>query len=69
MYTTTNKIWYAFQRDEDDVDWGSGTYDADEAREWLEENPHGRIAVIDEGPDPIAIDEWYGEEYEGYRRA
>ena len=57
------KLWYAYQVDADDIDWGTGTYDADEARKWLEANPAGRIAVIEEGPDPICVDEWEGDDF------
>lgn len=60
-------LWYAYQTDADDIDWGTGTYDEDEAAKWLEENPGGRIAVIEEGDDPVCIDEWYGENFEGYK--
>ena len=59
-----NKLWYAFQIDAEDTDWGTGTFDEAEARRWLDENPAGRIAVIDDGPDPICIDEWEGDEFE-----
>lgn len=63
----SKNLWYAYQIDADDIDWGTGTYDEDEATKWLEENPKGRVAVIEEGDDPICVDEWYGEEFEGYR--
>ena len=64
---TTANLWYAYQTDADDIDWGTGTYNEDEARQWLADNPEGRIAVIEEGDDPICIDEWYGDAYDGPR--
>lgn len=63
----SKNLWYAYQIDADDNDWGTGTYDENEATKWLEENPKGRVAVIEEGDDPVCVDEWYGEEFEGYR--
>lgn len=58
------KLWYAYQTDADDNDWGTGTYDPEEAHAWLEANPAGRIAVIEEGPDPICVDEWEGDDFQ-----
>lgn len=47
--------WYAVQRDSKD-DWGTGSYDRDEAMEMFrktrEDHPDALIAVIDEGDDP-----------------
>ena len=59
-----NNLWYAFQTDADDIDWGTGSFDEAEAHRWLAANPTGRIAVIEEGPDPVCIDEWVGDEFE-----
>lgn len=57
------KLWYAYQTDADDNDWGTGTYSPEEARDWLDNNPTGRIAVIEEGPDPICVSEWEGDDF------
>lgn len=46
-----NKKWYAVQTDRTD-DWGTGSYDYDEAVQMLKEQGYGLIAVIDEGNDP-----------------
>lgn len=46
-----NKKWYAVQTDRTD-DWGTGSYDYEEAVQMLKEQGHGLIAVIDEGNDP-----------------
>ena len=54
-----NKLWYAVMRDNDDNDWGSGSYDYDEAVEMVQKYiPNGGyIAVIEEGNDPICVEE------------
>ena len=46
-----NKKWYAVQTDRTD-DWGTGSYDYDEAVQMLKEQGYGLIAVIDEGSNP-----------------
>lgn len=46
-----NKKWYAVQTDRTD-DWGTGSYDYEEAVQMLKEQGHGLIAVIDEDNDP-----------------
>ena len=46
-----NKKWYAVQTDRTD-DWGTGSYDYDEAVQMLKEQGYGLIAVIDEGRNP-----------------
>lgn len=59
------KYWYAVLTDRDDCDWGSGSFDLDEAKEMCRKYPEGYIAVIDgdyddDGnatSDPICIDE------------
>lgn len=47
-HTTEEKLWYALQRDCED-DWGTGTYDRDEAIRKLRESNgyYTLIAVID----------------------
>lgn len=52
-----NKYWYAVMQDDDDNDWGYGSFDLDEAREMVKKYPSGYIAVIDDGPDPVCVDE------------
>lgn len=51
------EYWYAWQVDENDNDWGSGTYDKDEAIRKAKERNYKRIAVIEEGNDPICVEE------------
>ena len=55
-----NKIWYAVMTDNDDNDWGYGSFDLAEARAMLDkirtDHPDSYIAVIDDGNDPICID-------------
>ena len=51
-------LWYAVMRDNEDNDWGTGSYNIDEAMEMVKAYPEGYIAVIDEGDgDPICVDE------------
>lgn len=50
-------FWYAVMQDDEDLDWGTGSFDLDEAKEILKDYPDGYIAVIEEGPDPICVDE------------
>jgi hypothetical protein len=54
---TDKKYWYALQKREDDNDWGTGTYDKDEAIRIAKEDNFFRIAVIDEGIDPLGMQE------------
>lgn len=54
-------IWYAKMMDNEDTDHGMGTFDKEEALEWLEEmrkdgNDEAYIAVIDDADD-FCIDE------------
>ena len=52
--------WYAVERDADDTDWGYGSGSYDEAvrmlREMAADHPDARIAVIDDGDDPVCTD-------------
>ena len=53
--------WYAVMRDNEDTDWGTGSYDLDEAkamaRQWREDgSPDAYIAVIDEA-HKVCVDE------------
>ena len=54
-----NKLWYAVMRDNDDNDWGSGSYDYAEAVERVQKYipDGGYSAVIEEGNDPICVEE------------
>ena len=49
-YGVEEQTWYAIEADEDDNDWGTGSYDYDEAvrmlREIAGDHPDARIAVI-----------------------
>lgn len=59
------KYWYAVMRDREDDDWGTGSFDLDEAKAMTRAYPEGYIAVIDGDfddnglptTDPICIDE------------
>lgn len=50
--------WYAVQYDHEDADWGTGSYDLEEAKEMCRENGYKLIAVIDiSGNNPVCVDE------------
>lgn len=57
------KLWYAIQIGADDNDWGYGFETMEEAeakaQEIAQDHPEDlvRIAVIEEGNDPVCIDE------------
>lgn len=56
------KYWYAVMRDNDDADWGTGSYDLKAAKEMVKEYPDGYIAIIDEGNEnPVCIGEMRGD--------
>lgn len=56
-------LWYATMKDRDDTDWGTGTWNKEEAIEtvksWRKDvYPEAYIAVIDEsGAEPMCIEE------------
>lgn len=54
-------LWYALMTGPDDDDWGTGTYDREEAIARLHDMrgdyPDAYIAVIQEGENPTCIDE------------
>ena len=45
------KLWYAILRDEEDNDWGSGSFDKEEAISMAKAQNCKLIAVIDGGYD------------------
>lgn len=56
------KLWYAVMRDKEDTDWGTGSYNYNEARDKALEyrangDPDAYIAVIKEGFDSVCVDE------------
>lgn len=56
------KLWYAVMRDREDTDWGTGSYDLDEAKATARKyralgETEAYVAVIEEGDDPTCIDE------------
>ncbi|MBR0341548.1 MAG: hypothetical protein IJH64_04785 [Oscillospiraceae bacterium] len=53
------KTWYAAMRDHDDNDWGTGSYNLDDAKEMARNmGEDAYIAVIDmSGNEPMCIDE------------
>lgn len=57
--TNETKIWYAVMMDADDNDWGHGSFDLEEAKRMVKPylSKGGYIAVIDDGDDPVCIDE------------
>lgn len=65
------KYWYAVLRDREDDDWGTGSFDLEEAKEWASKCEHGYIAVIDGGydedgnetVDPICVGEINKEDF------
>jgi len=58
-----NRFWYAVMRDREDDDWGTGSYDLEEAKEMCRQYPEGYIAVIKEGADPICVEEIEKEDF------
>ena len=51
------KKWYAVEKDADDFDGGTGSFDYSEAVEMAKAyGPEARIAVIEDGPDPICVE-------------
>lgn len=55
-----NKVWYAVMMDQDDTDFGIGSYDLDTAKRMLLQHPDGYIAVI---LNEQCIDEIYPDDY------
>ena len=55
----SDRKWYAVMRDREDDDWGYGSYDIDEAKRMCldQESPEAYIAVIEEGENPVCVDE------------
>lgn len=51
--------WYAILMDDDDNDWGTGSYNFEEAIEKATYMGAKKIAIIEMGPDPICIEEVY----------
>lgn len=70
-----DKLWYAVMRDCDDTDWGTGSFDLEEAKAMLlRDYPDtGYIAVIDANyddngnatTDGICVDEIWPEDFDG----
>lgn len=54
-------IWYAVQRSRED-DWGTGSTELEDAIAMLREQGSGLIAVIEQGPDPVCVEEILFEE-------
>lgn len=67
----SKKYWYAVMQDREDNDWGTGSFDLDDAKEMCRKYPEGYIAVIDGGydeggnetTDPICINEIEQEDF------
>lgn len=45
------RMWYAIEKDEEDVDWGMGSFDFEEALEMAKKKACKYIAKIDGGYD------------------
>ena len=63
-----NKIWYAVMKDREDTDWGYGSLDLEEAKQMAIDlgsdlGTETYIAVIDDGEDPLCIDEINQEDF------
>lgn len=59
-----DRIWYAVLQDSQDSDWGTGSYDLEEAKKkCLACGGDAYIAVISEGNDPICIEEIRQEDF------
>jgi hypothetical protein len=56
-------MWYAVLAGRDDDDWGYGSYDLEEAKMICRYFPEGYIAVIDEGKNPVCVEEIYQDEF------
>lgn len=53
-----NELWYAVMMNNEDDDWGTGSYDLAEAKEMVKEYEEGYIAVIDNSTsNPVCVDE------------
>lgn len=57
-----NRPWYAVMLDREDSDWGTGSHDQQEAIEIAQKYrrdgyPDAYVAVIDDGDDPVCINE------------
>ena len=58
------RYWYAVQKNSEDNDWGTGSYDYDKAVEMAHTYSCEIIAVIDEesGNEPMCVDEIFVNE-------
>lgn len=50
--------WYAAMKDDEDTDWGYGSYDLEEATRMAKEFKDGYVVKVEEGHDPVAVDEF-----------
>lgn len=65
------KHFYAVMTDREDTDWGTGSFDLDQAKEMAKKYENGFIAVIDAGydadgnatTDGVCIDEIAQEDF------
>ena len=56
--------WYAVLKDREDNDWGTGSYNLEEAKQMCEDlGEEAYIAVIEEGEDPICIEEIFQDQF------
>ena len=61
----TNKLWYAVMRDRSDDDWGTGSYDLQEAKKMaIELGAEAYIAVIEGSEhDNVCVEEIEQEDF------
>ena len=53
-----DKLWYAVMANREDTDWGTGSYDLEEAKAKCRDyGAEAYIAVIAEGENPVCIEE------------
>ena len=57
-------FWFAVQKDRDDSDWGTGSYELGEAMAMAREGGYELIAVIEDGCDPVCVDEIVVADYD-----
>lgn len=62
------KYWYAVEKNREDTDWGTGSYDIKEAIRIAENyGDEAMIAVIDEsGKEPMCVAEIFAEDFDEY---
>lgn len=47
--------WYAVMMDDEDIDWGTGSYNKNEALKMLHRMEADHIDIVEDNDDPICI--------------